>query len=106
MMPRSKTRRSKHAAPRKRRDRGRDRRARETQAAQHVAEARKISPSAYRRRRILGWSLVTFAVVMAVQHYVHHLGAFTLISPGADDLFAGYPLAAALGVVGAIVLTK
>ncbi|MGH2664131.1 MAG: hypothetical protein ACRDH8_15300 [Actinomycetota bacterium] len=41
-----------------------------------------------------------------VQHLMSHAGFFTLISPGWDDLVAGYPLAGLLGLAGALVLTK
>lgn len=90
----------------KRRDKPREAQARETQAAQKQAEARKLSPAAYTRRRVLGWSVVALGVLIGVQHFVHHLGFFTLISPGWDDLVAGYPLAAFLGIAGAIVLSR
>jgi hypothetical protein len=67
---------------------------------------RQISPEAYRRRRVFGWSLVVLGVVVGVQHVMSHMGFFTLISRGWDDLAAGYPLAALLGIGGAIVLSK
>lgn len=65
-----------------------------------------MTPAAYRRRRAIGWTLATLGAVVFVQHLLHHMGFFTLVSPGVDDLIAGYPLAAALAVVGAIVLSK
>ncbi len=55
---------------------------------------------------MLGWSLVALGAVVLVQHLIAHMGFFTLISPGWDDLLVGYPLAGALGVAGAIVLSK
>lgn len=104
-MPESRVRRG--GSPQaKRRDKPREAQARETQAAQKQAEARKLSPAAYTRRRVLGWSLVALGVIVGVQHLVHHLGFHTLISPGWDDLVAGYPLAAILGIAGAIVLSR
>ncbi len=65
-----------------------------------------MSPRAYLRRRILGWILVALGVIVGVQHLGHHLGFYTLISEGWDDLVAGYPLALLLGVAGAIVLSR
>ena len=104
-MPESKSRRKSKPASRGR-SKPKERRARETQAAQREAEEKKTSPEAYRRRRVIGWTLVVVAVVVGVQHWLHHLGLYTLFSPGVDDLVAGYPLAGALGVAGAIVLSK
>lgn len=90
----------------RRRNKTRESRARETQAAQREAEGKKISPEAYRRKRILGWVLVALGVIVGGQHLGHHLGFYTLISDGWDDIVAGYPLALLLGVAGAIVLSK
>jgi len=104
-MPESRARR-KRKPQAKRRDKRGVTRARETQAAQKQAEVRQISPEAYRRRRVFGWSLVVLGVVVGVQHLVSHMGLFTLISRGTDDLAAGYPLAALLAIGGAIVLSK
>jgi hypothetical protein len=104
-MPQSRTRKRNRPASR-RRDRTRQVRARETQAAQQQAERKRISPQTYRRRRILGWTLVALGVGVGLQHLGHHLGFYTLISEGWDDLVAGYPLAGLLGVVGAIVLSR
>jgi hypothetical protein len=104
-MPESRQRR-KGSARVKRRDKAAEARARETRAAQMAAEERKLTPGAYGRRRLLGWSLVALAVVVGVQHFISHLGVFTLISPGVDDLVAGYPLAGLLGIAGVIVLSK
>lgn len=103
-MPRSKQRR-KLGAPR-RRDKAREARSRETQAAQQRAEAKKLTPAAYARRRALGWGLIGLAVVVFVQHLIPHMGFFTLISSEWDDLVAGYPFAALLAIGGAIVLSK
>ncbi|MGH2683395.1 MAG: hypothetical protein ACRDIX_09210 [Actinomycetota bacterium] len=104
-MPESKGRvraraRSKH------RDKASEARARDTQSMQTQAEGRKMTVASYRRRRILGWSLAGLAVVVFVQHLLTHMGFFTLISPGWDDLVAGYPLALLLAVGSAIVLSK
>lgn len=104
-MPASKSRRRGTTRPR-RRDKAAEARARETQAAQRAAESTKLTLAAYRRRRALGWTLVGLGVIVFVQHLIAHMGFFTLISPGWDDLVVGYPMAGLLGVAGAIVLTK
>ncbi len=105
-MPISKQRRRQRRPPR-RRNKTALARARETQTAQKQAEEKKqISPEAYMRRRVLGWPLVVLGVAVAVQHLIHHMGFWTLISPGWDDIVAGYPLAGVLGVAGAIILSK
>ncbi len=104
-MPESRTRRKTRPVSR-RRNKTRESRARETQSAQQQAEEKKVSPEAYRRRRILGWTLVALGVIVGAQHLGHHLGFYTLISEGWDDLVAGYPLAFLLGIAGAIVLSK
>lgn len=81
--------------------------ARKTQTEQQRAEERKqITLKQYRFRRLLGWSLVGLAVVIGVSHWLAHLGVWGFASPGVMDLVAGYPVAAALGVLGAIILTK
>lgn len=90
----------------RRRDKRAEARAKETQRAQHEAEAGKLTLAAYRRRRLLGWSLVGLGVVVGVQHWLSHLGLFSVISPGVDDVVVGYPLAGLLGIAGAIVLSK
>lgn len=104
-MPKSKVRRRSNNAPRGR-NKSREVRARETQAAQRQAEDKQVSLASYRRRRIVGWTMVVLAPVVFVQHLVSHADFFTLISPGWDDLVAGYPLAFLLGIGGAIVLSR
>lgn len=110
-MPASKARRTKTRStrsPSKRRNRAAEARARTTQVAQQQSEKHKktMTPAAYRRRRVIGWTLVALGVVVFAQHLVHHMGFFTLVSPGVDDLIAGYPLAGILAVGGAILLSK
>ncbi len=93
----------------KSRDRGKSRRAqaRATQGAQHRAEERrKISYRRYRFRRIVGWSLVVLGVGVVSSHWLTHLQVWDFASQGIEDLLAGYPMGAALGVGGAIVLSK
>jgi hypothetical protein len=102
-VPRSKGRSTRR--PRKR-AKVRAARARATQAAQREADERKLTPAQYRRRRVLGWGLVGLGVVVFLQHLVSHAGFFTLVSPGVDDIIAGYPLAGLLALAGAIVLSR
>jgi hypothetical protein len=104
-MPASRQR-GKSRAGVKRRDKAAEARERETRAAQRRAEEHKLTLPAYRGRRLLGWSLVALGVIVGVQHFISHLGVFSLISPGVDDIVAGYPLAALLGIAGTIVLSK
>jgi hypothetical protein len=90
----------------KERAKARAARARAAQAAQREADKRKLTPAQYTRRRALGWILVGLGVVVFVQHLVSHAGFFTLVSPGVDDLVAGYPLAGLLGLTGALILSR
>ncbi len=93
----------------KSRGRGKSRRtqARVTQGAQHRAEERrKISYQRYRLRRIVGWSLVVLGVSVGASHWLTHIQVWGFASQGVMDLIAGYPMGAALGVGGAIVLSK
>jgi hypothetical protein len=81
--------------------------ARETQGAQRRAEERRtVSYARYRFRRIAGWSLVVLGVTMGVTHWLTHIQVWDFASQGVEDLLAGYPMAAALGVGGAVFLTK
>ena len=56
-------------------------------------------------RRILGWTVAGIAVLVAVMHWVAHLGYPVLpLSLGWQDLLLGYPVAALLGVAAALIL--
>jgi hypothetical protein len=57
-----------------------------------------------RKRRLtrIGISLMVVGGLMAVTHWVSHLGAFGGQPPGIVDLVAGYPMAALLFLAGAI----
>lgn len=99
-------RKRKPKPPVRRRDRAREGRTREAHVAERRAEVMKLTPAQYGRRRILGWALVAAGSVVFVQHLVSHMGFFTLISSGVDDLVAGYPLAGLLGLLGVVVLTR
>lgn len=89
----------------KKRKKSRERRARETQVAQQSAEKKKITPAQYMRRRALGWGLVALAIMVGVSHWLAHLGVL-YEDNGLLDLMIGYPMAGALGVAGAIVLSR
>lgn len=54
-------------------------------------------------RRRLGWVSIVVGVVVFVQHLFSHMGFYTVFSPGVDDLLIGYPTAAVLIVVGAML---
>lgn len=91
----------------KRRDRAHEARARETQAAQEkAASVKKLSPRAYMRRRVLGWSLIALGILVLTTHLIEHLGFFSIASPGVEDLLAGYPMAAVLILAGVFTLSK
>lgn len=103
-MGRAKRRRG--AAGAKARDKRREARTRKTQAAQRSAKMRQISPRAYRVRRAFGWSLVGLAIVVGVSHWLTHLGVWDFAQQGIEDLVAGYPMAALLGIGGVVVLSR
>lgn len=100
-MPKSRGRKSRRTTQ------ARVKKSRETQGAQHrAAERRSVSYGRYRFRRIAGWSLVVLGVAMGVTHWLTHIQVWDFASQGIEDLLAGYPMAAALGVGGAVVLSK
>ena len=78
----------------------------QTKQAQKEAEEKKLTPQQYMRRRALGWSVVAAGVVIAVQHWLQHLGVHEVMSPGLADIFIGYPTGGLLVVGGAIMLSK
>ena len=79
--------------------------AEQTQVQQAKAETKKLTPGQYMRRRIFGWSLVALAVVVGVTHWLAHLDVLYKAT-GLSDLAIGYPMAALLGIAGAIVLSR
>ncbi len=93
-MPKSKTR-SKAAQAR----------AHHARVAQDKAEAKKLTPGQYMRRRVFGWALVALALVIGVTHWLAHLGAL-YEDTGLADLMIGYPTAGLLAIAGSIVLSK
>lgn len=59
------------------------------------------SLSPWTRRRIVSWSLIGVAIVMAVQHLLAHSGWQPLpMGMGKQDIFLGYPMAALLALTG------
>jgi hypothetical protein len=50
--------------------------------------------------------LVGLGVVVGVSHWLTHLGAWDFASQGIEHLVAGYPMAALLGIGGAVVLSR
>lgn len=104
-MPVSK-KKTRQRTPPKPRHKAQEARARETQVAQKKAESKpKLTPAAYMRRRVVGWSLVGLAVAVFSSHLMEHLGSFSIASPGIQGLLFGYPMAGLLAVAGAIVLS-
>ena len=101
-----KAKKRRAAAVAKTRDKRREARVRETQAAQQRAETSKLSPRAYGARRALGWTLVGLGIVVAVSHWLTHIGTWDFASQGVEDLIAGYPMAALLAIGGAVVLSR
>lgn len=83
----------------------REQRARQTQAAQVEAEAKKLTPEQYMRRRAAGWALVGVAVAIGVTHWLAHIGLIYRAT-AMTDLTIGYPTAALLGIGAAIVLSR
>lgn len=106
-MPVSKKRARRKPRPVKRRDKGAEARAKETQVAQaKAASVKKLTPSAYRRQRILGWSLVGLALFIFVTHLLEHLQIIKVAPQGVEDLLIGFPMAALLGIAAAIILGR
>jgi hypothetical protein len=56
-----------------------------------------------RRRRGVAIGLFVLSPVIAITHILEHLGKFQLMSPAAEDLFIGWPMAFVLLIVGGIL---
>lgn len=96
---------AENRGPRRRR-RGRRRPGRRTEPARS-ARQREIDRQlrVWTPRRVLGWTVAGIAVLVAVVHWVAHLGYRVLpLSLGWQDLLLGYPVAALLGVAAALIL--
>jgi hypothetical protein len=89
----------------KKRKKAREQRARETQLAQQSAEKKKITPAQYMRWRIFGWGLLALAIIVAVTHWLAHVGLLYQDKP-LWDLTIGWPMAGLLGITAAIVLGR
>jgi hypothetical protein len=76
-----------------------ERRAADTQAAQARAEMARAFRR-HQRRKVLAGGLAVAGVSVGVSHWLQHLGAYQLLSPGWADLLIGYPTAFALVVAG------
>lgn len=87
--------------------RGRTPRRARDEAALTSAEHRDAERlRAYRRKRRLvriGQVLMAIGVVIAVVHWLAHIGTFGGQPSGLTDLLVGYPAAAVVFVVGAIL---
>lgn len=49
---------------------------------------------------------MVLGVVVFTQHLVFHMGFFTVMSSGWDDLLIGYPVAGLLGLGGGFLLSN
>lgn len=78
------------------------------QAAQERARTqREINRQlrAWSPRRIIAWAIIIFAVAMAANHILAHMGESWLpMSLGWQDLLVGYPMAGIIALVGFIIL--
>lgn len=61
--------------------------------------------SGWSGRRVLSWSLMGLAVVVAATHLLAHAGWRPVpLGMGKQDLLLGYPMAAVLGLIGLLAL--
>lgn len=105
-MPKSRTRthqQRREQNEQKRRQQADQTRAEQTQKAQAEAADRRRRYLRWRHRKIAAGTLFALAVIVAGTHMLEHLGAFQVMTPGLQDLLIGYPTAAVLAVVAAIV---
>ena len=71
---------------------------------QQLERERQRKRREWQRRRVWASALFSLGAVVGIAHVVEHLGVFTIFSPGVDDLVAGFPMALALVIAGAIKL--
>lgn len=77
----------------------------EKAAAEQRAEELRLAFARHRRTKVLGWSLLGLAVMVAVTHALDHGGAFHIFSDqGLEDLTIGYPTAGLLALGAAVLL--
>ena len=61
--------------------------------------------SNWTKRRVLSWSLLSMAGVVAAQHVLAHAGWRPVpLSMGWQDLLIGYPTAIVIAIIGGIAL--
>lgn len=89
----------------KQRNKTTQKKAAETRAQQEAAQAKKLTPAQYTRRRAFGWTLVALGVTVGVTHWLAHLGVL-YEDRALYDLVIGYPMAGLLGIGGAIILSR
>lgn len=89
----------------RRRRRIRESQAERTHYAQKRAEKKRLTPAQYARRRAGGWTIVGLAIAVGISHWLAHVGVLYEDRP-LYDLIAGFPMAGALGIIGAIVLSR
>lgn len=78
-----------------------------TGSASGTAQRQKLAQQRYHRTRVLiraGQVLMVLAGLLALEHAAAHLGAFGRSQPPTlVDLLAGWPLAAVLFIIGALL---
>lgn len=80
--------------------------AQRTQTSQEEAAKARARLRHYYRRRALGWGLVVLGILIGVEHWLEHLTVLSLFPRFISEVGLGYPIAAALVIAGAIVLSK
>lgn len=85
----------------KRRHKGKELRARETQEAQRKADKEKFTWAEYRRRQVIVGVLIGLGVLVAATHLVEHAGFVSVLPKAFDGIY--YPLGGAL-VIGGLML--
>jgi hypothetical protein len=90
-----------------RRRAARARRAEQVQANRAKAELDRALGLGWTPRRIVAWSMLALAALIAVQHVIAHNGFQPIpLSMGWQDLLVGYPVAGLLAIAGGIALGK
>lgn len=55
------------------------------------------------RRHVIAYVMWAVAGIMAIGHFFEHLGTFTIVSSGFEDLVLGWPMAMLIAVAGVFV---